>query len=181
MEFFDHIKSQEIMHGIIRVGFLLAIFFVFHQGFAQTTALLNVPSKTTTRIPVAVGDSVYGVFHGRIPCQDIGTDLGIEVPANCEKLKWGFTFFYDPKTHRPTTYMLEGSLFRDVARVGKWSIVRGAEKYPDAVVFQLDPGKQGQPLYILKGDDNVLFILDRNKKARVGGDYLSYTFSRVVN
>lgn len=131
------------MQGIIRLGFLMVIFFVSQKGFAQTTTLSNVPSKTTTRKPVAVGDSVYGVFHGRIPCQDIGKDLGIEIPANCEKLKWGFTFFYDPETHQPTTYILEGSLFRDVARVGKWSIVRGGEKYANAVIFQLDPGKQG--------------------------------------
>lgn len=34
-------------------------------------------------------------------------------------------------------------------------------------------------LYLLKGDDNVLFILDENKELRVGNEDFSYTLNRV--
>ncbi len=33
----------------------------------------------------------------------------------------------------------------------------------------------------MKGDDNVLFVLDQSRQFRVGGAYLSYTLNRVVN
>jgi len=33
--------------------------------------------------------------------------------------------------------------------------------------------------YLLKGDDNVLFVLDENKELRVGNIDFSYTLNRV--
>ncbi|GGH35982.1 copper resistance protein NlpE N-terminal domain-containing protein [Dyadobacter endophyticus] len=161
--------------------FITACFIVLQNAVAQSASPANIPSKTTTRQPIAEGANVWGVFHGRVPCQTMAEVMHISVHANCEKLKWGFTFFQDPQTQKPTTYAWDGSLFRDKPRTGKWTLVKGTAENPEATVIQLDPDQPEKSIYLLKGDENVLFILDGSKKLMVGGDYLSYTFNRVSN
>ncbi|MCF0071167.1 copper resistance protein NlpE N-terminal domain-containing protein [Dyadobacter sp. CY261] len=160
---------------------LAACFLSLQKAAAQSAAPANIPSKTTTRQPVAEGPNVWGVFHGRVPCQPIAQVIHMAVGANCEKLKWGFTFYQDPQTQKPARYRWDGSLFRDKPRTGNWALVRGTADDPDATVIQLDPDQPEKSIYLLKGDENVLFILDGAKKPMVGGDYLSYTFNRVKN
>lgn len=147
----------------------------------QNSVARNRPSKTNTRLPIAEGPHVWGVFQGRVPCQEMSSKMGIRASADCQKLKWAFTFYQDPKNNEPTTYTWEGSLYRDHARKGTWALVKGTKDFPDALVIQLDPDKPQESFYLLKGDDNVLFVLDRNKDLLIGGSYLSYTFNRVTN
>lgn len=161
--------------------FLSACVITLQNVSAQSTIPANVPSQTTTRSPIAEGPDVWGVFHGRVPCQTMASIMHISVQSNCEKLKWGFTFYQDPQTKNPTTYQWNGSLFRDKPRTGKWTLVKGSAENPDATVIQLDPDQPEKSIFLLKGDENVLFILDGSKKLMVGGDYLSYTFNRVSN
>ncbi|MET7253874.1 hypothetical protein [Dyadobacter fermentans] len=162
--------------------FLLAACITMLQNVAaQSVMPANVPSQTTTRNPIAEGPNVWGVFHGRVPCQPMAAVMHISVQPNCEKLKWGFTFYQDPLTQKPTTYQWDGSLFRDKPRTGQWALVKGTFENPDAMVIQLDPDQPEKSIFLLKGDENVLFILDGSKKLMVGGDYLSYTFNRVSN
>nr|WP_295928820.1 hypothetical protein [uncultured Dyadobacter sp.] len=160
---------------------VVASIISFQIAVAQQAQLSNVPSKTTTRLPVAEGPKVWGVFHGRVPCQAIAKVLHLQVEANCEKVKWGFTFFIDPATKQPATYLWEGSFYREKARTGKWAIVRGISGNPDATVIVLDPDQPEKSLMFLKGDENVLFVLDNSRKLMMGDDYVSYTFNRVVN
>lgn len=160
---------------------IAACLLTLQKAAAQAASPANIPSKTTTRQPIAEGANVWGVFHGRVPCQTMAEVMHISVQANCEKLKWGFTFFQDPQTQKPTTYAWDGSLYRDKPRTGKWALVRGTADDPDATVIQLDPDHPEKSIFLLKGDENVLFILDGSKKLMVGGDYLSYTFNRVTN
>jgi hypothetical protein len=146
---------------------------------AQAVATGNVPSKTYSRVPIASGPAVLGVFEGRFPCQELARQLQVAVTAECTKLKWRLTLFRDPATGQPATYKLEGSFYRDQARTGPWTMVRGTPGNPRTVVYQLDPDKPPGSLLLLKGDDNVLFMLDQDRNLRVGTDYLSYTFNRV--
>lgn len=161
--------------------FIAACFVTMQNAAAQSDSPVNIPSKTTTRQPIAEGAHVWGVFHGRVPCQTMAQLMHISVQANCEKLKWGFTFFQDPQSKKPTTYEWNGSLFRDKPRTGKWALVKGTVEDSDATVIQLDPDQPEKSIFLLKGDENVLFILDGSKKLMVGGEYLSYTFNRVSN
>ncbi len=161
--------------------FLSACIITLQNVTAQSVVPANVPSQTTTRTPIAEGPNVWGVFHGRVPCQTMAPIMHISVQANCEKLKWGFTFYQAPQTKNPTTYQWDGSLFRDKPRTGKWALVKGSAENPDATVIQLDPDQPEKSIFLLKGDETVLFILDGSKKLMVGGDYLSYTFNRVSN
>ena len=98
--------------------------------------------------------------------------------AGCTKAKWRVTLFQDPKTAAPTTYKVEGTLFRREPREGSWSIVCGAANDPKATVYELK-GKDTQPsLWLLKGDDNVLFFLNTDRQPMVGNGEFSYTLNR---
>lgn len=160
---------------------IAAVLMTLSNASAQSVSPANIPSKTTSRQPVAEGAHVWGVFHGRVSCQPMAPVMHMTMEANCEKLKWSFTFFQDPQNKKPTTYEWGGSLFRNQPRTGRWALVRGTADDPDATVIQLDPDQPEKSIFLLKGDENVLFVLDGSKKLMVGGDYLSYTFNRVTN
>lgn len=160
---------------------IIAGMFLQQYAAAQNAPALNVPSKSNSRSRLAEGPNVWGVFEGRVHCQSMAEVMHIQMAPNCEKLKWRFSFFVDPKTKQPATYKWEGSLYREKVREGKWTILKGTADDPDATVIQLDPDHPERSIFLLKGDENVLFVLDGSKKLMVGGDYLSYTFNRTVN
>ncbi len=123
--------------------------------------------------PVATGPGTLGVFEGRSPCQGIARDLNMKVHAGCNKAKWRVTLHQNP-----AAYKIEGTLYRQRFREGNWSIIRGTETDPKAIVYRLAPTKTEAALYLLKGDDNVLFFLDQNRKPLVGHSRNSYTLNR---
>lgn len=169
------------MKNRLFVSLFLGLLWGLNSVQAQEARITNVPTKTTSRYPVPEGDTVYGTFDGRFPCSEIAKDWKKPVRPECTKVKWSLTLYQDPKTHQPTTYLLNGTLNRSAAREGKWAMVRGTKTDPDAVVFQLDSDQPDVSVYLLKGDDNVLFVLDQQRNFRVGTHYLSYTLNRVVN
>ncbi|GAB2801358.1 hypothetical protein GCM10027275_54320 [Rhabdobacter roseus] len=138
--------------------------------------LTNVPTQTTSRTPVAEGPAVFGVFDGRFPCAEIHKDWKQPARPDCVKMKWRLTLYHDPATQQPTIYRLNRSV-----REGTWALVRGIPTDPEAVVIQLDSDRPDVSVYLLKGDDNVLFVLDQQRNFRVGDYYLSYTLNRVTN
>ncbi len=156
----------------------------------QTAAVDNKLSQTITLRPIPKGPSVLGTFQGRPLCLGLVTQLGIETDADCTKLKWSLSLYQDPATLQPTRYTLsivgggdvvqqEGSAYRQKVLEGQWTIVKGIKSNHNAEVYQLELGKQGAYLYLLKGDDNVLFILDENRDFRIGNGEFSYTLNRV--
>ncbi len=134
--------------------------------------------RSYTIAPVASGQSVFGVFEGRSPCQGIARELKIGVDAGCIKVKWRVTLYQDPKTLAPTTYRLEDSLHRQAPREGNWTIIRGTEIDPEAPVYQLAPTETEAALCLLEGDNNVLFFLNQNRRPLVGHAEFSYTLNR---
>ncbi len=139
----------------------------------------NVPSPITSMRAFATGAGVLGIFEGRCPCRELATLLKASVSAECFKTKWSLTLLQDPQTRQPTTYELDGSFYRANRRKGNWSIVKGTKNDPNAVVYQLESDNPDQTFYLLKGDDNVLFFLDKNKSLLVGNELFSYTLNRV--
>lgn len=158
--------------------FLLGIVAVTFSATAQT---VSRPSKTTARTPVEEGPGVLGVYEGRFPCREIAADWKVAAGPECEKVKWRLTLFQDPKTRRPTRYLLLGSLNKDRRREGTWAVVHGVPENPHAIVFQLDADRPDVSVYLCRGDENVLFVLDQKHRFRIGDDYLSFTLNRVVN
>jgi hypothetical protein len=101
--------------------------------------------------------------------------LNIDLTAACIKRKWGLILYQDSITHQPTTYKLDGL---GKKKEGRWHIVQGTD--PSAIVYRLDLNEPGSSLFLLKGDDNVLFMLDKNKNFLVGNASFSYTLNRVA-
>lgn len=139
----------------------------------------NVPAVITSSRPIATGPGVAGIFEGRCPCKELATLLKASVSSECFKTKWSLTLLQDPATQKPTTYELDGSFYRNNIRKGSWQITKGKKNDPNAVVYQLETENTGEPLFLLKGDDNVLFILDEEKNFLVGNELFSFTLNRV--
>ena len=157
---------------------LLASFSILGpiQTNAQTASRHNVLSQSITSHPIPAGPSVRGIFEGRPPCQEIARQLQFRVGPECTKIKWRLILFQDPVTRQPTAYKLLGNF---LPPEGKWKLVKGTRSDPQAEVIQLNPDKPAKSFYFLKGDDNVLFILDENRELRVGNENFSFTLNRV--
>ena len=132
----------------------------------------------------AAAAGLGGQFEGRTPCQEISKQLSLAVDAGCIKLKWGFTFLQDEATGRPTTYKLQGTLYRDgrlqaaAPRTGKWSLLRDGST--GALIYRLERDEPGGYMLLMRADENVLFFLDKEGNALVGNESFSYTLNRVV-
>ncbi len=139
----------------------------------------NVPSEITSTKPIATGPSVVGIFEGRCPCKELSDLLKASVSSECFKTKWSLTLLHDPATQQPTTYVLEGSFYRTNIQKGSWALLKGTKADPNAVVYQLNLASANTTLLLLKGDDNVLFMLDKDRNLLVGNELFSYTLNRV--
>jgi hypothetical protein len=117
-------------------------------------------------------------FVGRSPCAAIAKESGLPVDPACFKLKWSLKLYQDPVTFKPTKYQLNRIVNRRNIIEGSWTIVKGTAADPNALVYLLDPGKPGYTLYFMKGDDNVLFFLDKQRNLLVGDSLFSYTLNR---
>ena len=162
--------------------YILVLFFtsvcslIVNLSKAQTAAADNKLSQSITSHTIPGGQSLYGIFEGRPPCEEIARQVDSTVTSECPKVKWRLMFFRDPVTKKPSMYQVLG---RFLPAQGKWKIIKGIKSNPDAEVFQLELGKPGLYFYFLKGDENVLFVLDENKEFRVGNENFSYTLNRV--
>jgi len=128
--------------------------------------------------PVPTGPKVLGVFGGRSPCQGMARELKLNGMGGCVRVKWRITLYQNPETGMPTTYEVHNSLLRGAAREGNWTIVRGTASDPQAIIYRLEATKTEAALFLLKGDENVLFFLDKTLKPLVGNADLSYTLNR---
>jgi hypothetical protein len=141
------------------------------------------PSDSYQLTPLASGPEVFGIYVGRSPMKRIWRELGRPGSLDSMKAKWRLTLFKDSQTGAPTKYRIDGTLYREglmkdpqEPREGTWTI----SELPStkAVVYQLGPWKSEPGLTLLRGDDNVLFFLDRNGQLMVGGADFSYTLNR---
>lgn len=158
--------------------YILLAFSLTHPVKGQTAAKDNKVSESITFSDPPRGRDIYGIFEGRTPC-DISRQLGAGVVPGCDLLKWQIIFFMDTVTMKPTTYILTTGLFERRPLKGTWKITHGMEGNSSAVVYALDYGQPAKVLYLLKGDENVLFILDEHLAFRTGNLDVSYTLNRV--
>jgi hypothetical protein len=137
-----------------------------------------IPSNQTKSLPTGLkGDSIR--FVGKTPCKELAGTLKISTTIDCFKLKWDLILKQDPVKNYPTTYELRRTGHRESVIKGKWIVSKGTKTDSEAVVYQLDPDQPDESLFILKGDDNVLFFLDRNRNLLVGNNEFSYTLNRL--
>jgi hypothetical protein len=140
----------------------------------------NSPSITSIKKQIlAISDIRDTMLHfvGRSPCSEIARNLQIPAGSDCAKIKWNLKLFQDPVNFRPTRYELSRTFHRESIIEGKWQIIKGTSTNPDAIIYQLDPGSQ-QSVFLLKGDDNVLFFINPGGGLLVGNQEYSYTLNR---
>ena len=140
---------------------------------------LNATSTSYRISSLSTGATLFAVFEGRTPCQGIARELKKPVDAGCIKSKWRVTLYQDPATSAPTTYKVEGSLFRESPREGTWRITKGIKSNPNEIVYQLDPTPSQPALLLWKLDENILLLLDQNREPLVGHADFSYTLNRL--
>lgn len=128
--------------------------------------------------PLSTGPQVLGVFEGRTPGEEIARVLRDRVDRVSWKIKWRVTLYRDPQTGAPTTYKVESGFYPNGRREGRWSIVRGTAADSKATVYRLEPTETERALLLLKGDDNVLFFLDREGRPLSGDAHFSFTLNR---
>ncbi len=178
--------GDDLLHPLNERGTLM----VGNPGWSYTLSRRASPTRTARgpfarwlEGPAPAGENSAAatagaaVFEGRTACRDLARVLRIQVEADCFKLKWRLTLSRDQATHARGTYTLEGTPYRDKPRTGTWTI-RTAPG--DAmVVYQLDPDVAGGFLSMLRADDNILLLLDREGRFLVGDVEFSYTLNRV--
>ena len=156
---------------------VLLVVMVNPQLGAQTAAKDNIIAESITFKDPPTGANIYGIFEGRTPCHPISKQLGATVAPDCDHLKWQVILYHDTLTFAPTTFTLTTELFDRRPLKGKWEI---ADKKNAAGTFlALYYSESRKPLYLLKGDDNVLFILNDNRQMLRGNEDFSYTLNRV--
>lgn len=146
----------------------------------QTAASDNIISESVTFGDMPKGKGVYGIFEGRSPCEAMSRQMGAKMPADLDHLKWQLILFRDSVTLKPTTFTVTTEMFDRKPLTGNWSIVSGTKNSLGAPYIVLDWRKPAKPLYLLKGDENVLFILDESLKFLTGDADFSYTLNRVI-
>jgi hypothetical protein len=129
-----------------------------------------------------VADSI--VFDGRMPCYPPLLALNGKTPIGCNLVKCRIIFFYDSKSHSPSIgfYTIHvGTGGTRYLATGKWITRRGTKRDPNSILYQLqiNSGQPQQHLTFLKGDDNVIFLLDDELNFMAGNDYCSFTMNRV--
>src|SRR5688572_13504392 len=104
----------------------------------EPVSLVSSPlpgTSTNSQASFPSGPDVLGVFDGRSPCQEIVELLNVAGRDACTKIKWRLILYQDPATHAPTTYALEGFMWRNPPRTGKWTILKGTKIDPNATVY----------------------------------------------
>jgi len=137
----------------------------------------NTSSSTTSLSTGLKGDSFR--FAGKTPCKELAGTLKVSPSIDCFKIKWDLILFQDPEKNYPTTYELRRTGHRESVIKGKWIVSKGTKTNPEGIVYQLDPDKPDESIFLLKGDDNVLFFLDKNRNLLVGNSEFSYTLNRL--
>ena len=161
------------------VFILPVICLLVYNASGQTAAADNKVSESVTFSTKPTGRAVYGIFEGRTPSLEVNQQLGGGLPLDHDHLKWQLILFQDSITLKPTTYQLITEMFNHRPLKGKWRIINGTQTNPKAATYVLETNLPGKAIYLLKGDNNVLFIQDENRDYRVGNHNFGYTLNRV--
>jgi hypothetical protein len=161
------------------ITFLCFALLLTRETKAQTASADNKISESITFHDMPKGKNVYGIFEGRSPCEQISKLMGANLPADLDHLKWQLILFQGSITRKPTTFSLATEMFDRRSLTGKWNIAHGAKNNPDATLIILNCENPAKKMNLLKGDENVLFILDENLDFMPGNGDFSYTLNRV--
>lgn len=161
---------------------------VGNGGWSYTLNNKN-PTKNGSNLPIlttsdnSLNDkSIQVIYDGRTPCQDFAAEHQMNVSQSCFKLKWKLILNRDSMSHNPTTYTIRkivDNIPRDVT--GTWTIIKGIESNPGAIIYLLDPDKPNQAISLYVADENILFFMRKNKNLFIGNDNFSFTLNKRIS
>jgi hypothetical protein len=167
------------MNSIIAPSIIIALSLIRYESVAQTAPADNKVSESITFSEPLKGRDIYGIFEGRTPCTPISDQLWGQTAANCDHLKWQVVLFRDSITNNPVKFTFTSEMFDHRPQTGKWRILHGTKNEPGAIIYALDFDNAKKSLFLLKADENVLFILDEQQNFLTGNQDFSYTLNRV--
>jgi hypothetical protein len=142
------------------------------------------PTSLATLPPPLAGEAASPVvFEGRIPCTEMVMALHNISGPNCQRVKLRLTLYQTTETPATITFELlsiyvgTGNTRYTVS--GTWAILQGTISDLEAPVYQLNPNASQPSIFLLKADDNHLFLLDADFNLMAGDALLSFTLSRA--
>ena len=154
---------------------------------AVTLCFASNSCSQTTRPP---GSSPI-VFEASTPCNEaLKQMLHIPQRTKCDFVKWNLALNYE-KTWTPSTFKLNCTY--GLAKQGTRGFAEGAETIElkgnltvdqannlgsEAMVYKLTPDNSPIILYFLKMGENLLHLLDRDKRPMIGNAAWSFTLNR---
>jgi len=155
-----------------------------NDGYSYTLNNINSSSTNTaasspTITSLAKNNTVNQfAFAGRTPCEEIATDNKLTVSDGCFKIKWSIVLNTDPQSLKPTTFSMKRINKGPDTIIGNWQVLKGIKAQPKAFVYQLKSTNTNEIYNLLVGDDNVLFVLDKNFRLYPGNKLHSYTLNK---
>ncbi len=186
-----HLKSTEIPAEILlaklneNILHLLSVqnqLIVGNGGWSY--ALNNVIPETATEFLFSTlaneDKSPEVTFDGRTPCREITKEHPeIQTNQSCFKLKWRLILRRDSVTHLPATYTIRKVV--DGKRVditGKWEVIKGLPKKPDAIIYKIESDNEAESFSFLVVDNNILLFLNRKNEPYIGNSDFSFILNR---
>jgi hypothetical protein len=130
------------------------------------------------------------IYVASTPCTAGTRPLpGIPANAGCELIKWKLVLSGSPGNGRylldcyyglpqqGTKALINGGT--RVQRSGKWTGRKGIPGYPNATLYQLDPGLPAISISFLRVSDNLLHLLDDQQHLLIGTGAWSYTLNKT--
>ena len=146
-----YVKSISVLLGLRHLDWLAAM--AAYSTLTVTVAAMLASGCISQLPPTAFaprcravnecGDPAVADFGSRIPCI-----IDYRRLDKCEKIKIGITFYRDPVTNAPTTYLLR-MVFpgpKIIDDNGTWTITRGTRLDSRAVVYQRICCGNGEPV-----------------------------------
>ena len=189
------ILLRKINDNILHILTPKQVLAVGNAGYSYTLNSLNPNGVTITQasLPQSSVSQLNGakvssrVFVGRTPCNDQLLNLNGVPAADCQRIKWELTLLQDPQSRQPTTFQLK-SIYVGTGNVvylktGNWKVGKGIKSNPGAIVYILQPSnaKAKDEISFMQGDENILFLLDKDKDLLVGNGDQSYTLNLKSN
>jgi hypothetical protein len=153
-------------------------------GWSYSLNIRNPISTDEIFISSKISDnkSLQFVFDGRTPCREIAAEHPeMNASQSCFKLKWRLILYRDSADYLPTTYTVRKVVDNEPHDVsGKWTIIKGTAKNPNAIIYKIEPEKPDESISFLVGDDNVLFFLNKKNELFVGNEDFSFTLNKKI-
>lgn len=184
-EFYERVTLLQLNENLMHVTETDLSLKKGNSGWSYTlnraTPLVSQTDLSATRnYEMLLGDTATRmVFEGRTPCQPVAKDFSLPVDKDCFKLKWQLVLNRNSVTLEPMGYTIRRTDSRVKDIVGDWKFIKTSDGKESTIVIQLDPDRPDQSMNFLAGDNNILFMLDKNRKIYTGNDLFSYTLNRV--